>query len=64
MRFEEDALRVRKDYAPENMAIIRHIPMNVINRFRENHAPKKSIKRMQNECAWKTNQRSKILSFL
>ena len=28
--FREDACRVRKDYGPENFAVIRHIALNVL----------------------------------
>ena len=30
--FNEDASRIRKDYAPENMALVRHIVLNMLNK--------------------------------
>ena len=62
--FMEDQSRIRKDNAPENMAIVRHIAINAIHKFKEKNNSKKSIKRIQNECAWKNAQRDNIIKQL
>jgi hypothetical protein len=47
--FNEDDCRIRKDYAPENLAIIRHIALNLLNQ--EKHL-KKGVKRKRNLAGW------------
>lgn len=47
--FREDDSRVRKDHAPENFAVLRHIALNVLNRARNG---KDSIKTMRLRAGW------------
>jgi predicted transposase YbfD/YdcC len=47
--FREDDCRVRKDHAPENFAVLRHIALNVLNRARNG---KDSIKTMRLRAGW------------
>lgn len=47
--FREDDSRVRKDHAPENFAVLRHIALNVLNRARTG---KDSIKTMRLRAGW------------
>ncbi len=47
--FREDASRVRKDNAPQNMATLRHIALNTLKR---NTTRKTSLKRKRQRAAW------------
>ncbi len=57
--FREDDSRVRKDHAPENFAILRHIALNVLNRSRNG---KDSIKTMRLRAGWDESYLEKLLS--
>lgn len=46
--FEEDRARTRKDYAPENMAVIRRIAHNILSA----HPSDKSIRRKMKLASW------------
>jgi predicted transposase YbfD/YdcC len=46
--FEEDSARSRKDYAPENLAIIRRIAHNILSA----HPSDKSIRRKMKRASW------------
>jgi hypothetical protein len=35
--FNEDRSRIRKDYAPENMAAVRHVALNLLRQERSQH---------------------------
>ena len=35
--FNEDHSRIRKDYAPENMAAVRHVALNLLRQERSQH---------------------------
>jgi predicted transposase YbfD/YdcC len=59
--FDEDASRVRKDHAPENMAILRHVALNMINNFKIARKLKISFRRIQNKLAWNQKQLDLIL---
>lgn len=61
MNFDEDSSRVRKDHAPQNMAIVRRIALNLINRFKENRKLKISFRRIQNKNSWNLDQIYSIL---
>lgn len=47
----EDASRIRKDNAPENMAMVRHIVLNMLQRAK-NQFKDMSIKRLQKKAGW------------
>ncbi len=57
--FKEDDCRIRKDNAPENMAIIRHIALNLLNQ--EKHL-KKGVKRKRNLAGWDNEYLMEILT--
>jgi predicted transposase YbfD/YdcC len=57
--FREDDSRVRKDHAPENFAILRHIVLNILNRARKG---KESIKTMRLRAGWDEAYLTKLLT--
>lgn len=57
--FDEDRCRVRKDHAPENMAILRHIALNLI---KQEKSFKGSVKTKRLKAAWENNYLLKILN--
>jgi sRNA-binding carbon storage regulator CsrA len=57
--FDEDRCRVRKDHAPENMAILRHIVLNMI---KQEKSFKGSIHRKRLKAAWENDYLLKILN--
>jgi len=56
--FDEDRCRIRKDNAPENMAILRHIVLNMI---KQEKSFKGSIQRKRLKAAWENDYLLKIL---
>lgn len=50
MVFREDDIRVRKDYGPENMAVIRHVALNLMKR--DNRDPKLTLKNKKKLAEW------------
>lgn len=56
--FREDDSRVRKNHAPENFAVLRHIALNVLNRARNG---KDSIKTMRLRAGWDEIYLAKLL---
>lgn len=46
--FEEDNARTRKDYAPENLAVVRRIAHNILSK----HPSDKSIRRKMKRASW------------
>ena len=61
MNLDEDISRVRKDHAPENMAIVRHVALNMINYFKTSRKLKISFRRIQNKLAWNERELDSIL---
>jgi len=57
--FDEDRCRVRKDHAPENMAILRHIVLNMI---KQEKSFKGSIQRKRLKAAWENDYLLRILN--
>jgi predicted transposase YbfD/YdcC len=57
--FDEDRCRVRKDNAPENMAILRHI---VINMIKQEKSFKGSIQTKRLKAAWENDYLLRILN--
>ena len=47
----EDDSRVRKDHAPENMAMVRHIILNMLQNTKKKFKDM-SIKRLQKKAGW------------
>ena len=59
MSFGEDQIRIRKDNAPTNVAIIRHAALNMIRK-----TPKKrmSVKRMRKAAGWDDSLLTQVLA--
>lgn len=56
--FSEDESRIRKDHAPENMAILRHIAIGLI---KNENTTKGSIKVRRMKAAWDNSYMLKVL---
>lgn len=48
----EDNSRIRKDYAPENMAMIRHIILNLLRQAKGHFRKDMSLKGLQKKAGW------------
>lgn len=57
--FNEDACRVRKDYAPENFAVIRHIALNLL---KNEKTAKTGIKNKRLMAGWDHTYLAKLLN--
>ncbi len=57
--FREDECRIRKDNAPENFAVLRHIALNMI---KKETSRKKSIKSKRLRAGWDNEYLLKILT--
>ena len=57
--FREDESRVRKDHAPENMAVLRHIALNLL---KQEQTAKLGIKAKRLKAAWDHDYLLKVLS--
>jgi predicted transposase YbfD/YdcC len=57
--FDEDHCRVRKDNAPQNFAIIRHMALNLL---KSEHSIKNGIKGKRLRCGWDPNYLMLVLS--
>jgi len=56
--FREDDSRIRTGYAPENMAVLRHMAVNML---KQDRSVKGGIKNKRLRCAWDDRYREKIL---
>jgi len=56
--FREDDSRIRSGYAPENMAVLRHMAINML---KQDKSVKGGIKNKRLRCAWDDRYREKIL---
>lgn len=59
MAFNEDASRIRKDHAPENLALIRHIALNLLRR---DTSAKGGIKAKRLKAGWDNTYLTRILT--
>ena len=59
--FGEDASRVRKDNAPENMSIVRHIVLNLLNQAQEHRFKNISLAGLRKKAVWNENTLFHIL---
>ena len=57
--FREDLSRVRQGYAAENLAVIRHL---VLNLLRQETTAKIGIQNKRMRCAWDIDYRNKVIS--
>jgi predicted transposase YbfD/YdcC len=57
--FNEDNSRIRKDNAPENLAIIRQIALNLL---KQNKSDKGSIRSKRNRAGWDNDYLLEILT--
>jgi predicted transposase YbfD/YdcC len=58
MTFRDDDSRVRKDHAPKNFAIIKHMAINLLNKAKD----KKSLRVMRKKAGWNNRFLLQILS--
>lgn len=56
--FAEDASRIRKDHAPENFALIRHVALNLL---RQDTSARCGVKAKRLKAAWDENYLARIL---
>lgn len=57
--FREDESRVRKEHGPENMAVLRHIALNLLQ---QEHTAKVGIKNKRLQAAWDNDYLLKVLN--
>ena len=57
--FREDESRIRKDNAPENFAVLRHIALNML---KKEGSLKKSIKTKRLKAGWDNGYLAKVLA--
>lgn len=57
--FDEDACRIRKDKAPQNLAVIRHIALNLL---RQESSHKRGVKARQKRAGWDNDYLTQLLT--
>jgi hypothetical protein len=58
VEFKEDNSRIRKDNAPENLAVIRHIALNLL---KQDQTSSGSIKGKRKRAGWDNNYLRELL---
>lgn len=61
MTFGEDSSRIRKENAPQNMAVIRHIALNLLQRAKAS-MKRQSIRRLRKMAGWSWEMLTTILT--
>ncbi len=56
--FRDDDSRVRKDQAPKNFAVIKHMALNLLNKAKD----KKSLRVMRKKAGWNNSFLLQILT--
>ena len=57
--FQENASLIRKDHAPANLAVVRHIAFNLL---RQDSSAKGSVKAKRLQAGWDNNYLTRLLS--
>lgn len=57
--FHEDASRIRKDHAPANLAVVRHIALNLL---RQDSSAKGGVKAKRLQAGWNNDYLAQLLS--
>jgi predicted transposase YbfD/YdcC len=57
--FQEDASRIRKDHAPANLAVVRHIALNLL---RQDSSAKGGVKAKRLQAGWNNDYLARLLS--
>ena len=57
--FNEDACRVRKDHAPENLAVVRHVALNLLRQDTQTNG---GIKAKRLKAGWDNDYLAALLS--
>ncbi|MGI4789846.1 MAG: ISAs1 family transposase [Janthinobacterium lividum] len=57
--FDEDRCRIRKDHAPQNFAVLRHIALNLL---RQETTHKRGIKAKQKRAGWDNDYLTRLLT--
>lgn len=57
--FDEDASRIRKDHAPQNFTVLRHIALNLL---RQENTNKRGIKAKQKRAGWDNGYLTRLLT--
>lgn len=57
--FREDACRIRKNHAPENLAVLRHLALNLLS---QEHSTRRSVAAKRKKAAWDNSYLLQVLS--